>query len=117
MPVYMRMIFAHYKGYIMQIKTECERTDRLLRLPEIERICGLRKTTIYQLINDGKFPPGFKVGRSRLWRWTAIQEWVKSHHDEWSVSQTGAIEYRGAETHQKVPRVSRQVVVAVPAGT
>ncbi|MHB1115172.1 helix-turn-helix transcriptional regulator [Sideroxydans sp.] len=98
----------------MQEKNECERTDRLLRLPEVERICGLRKTTIYQLINDGRFPPGFRVGRSRLWRWSVIQEWVKSHHDEWSVSPTGSVEYRGVETHQKV---ARQVVGVVPAGT
>lgn len=56
-----------------------EKTDRLLRLPEVERIAGLRKTTLYQLIKDGSFPPGFTVGRSRLWRWTAVQQWVKSH--------------------------------------
>jgi len=63
----------------MKSQAEYERTDRLLRLPEVERIAGLRKTTIYLLIQDGKFPPGIRVGRSRLWRWSVMQELVKSH--------------------------------------
>ncbi|MDP2780954.1 AlpA family transcriptional regulator [Devosia sp.] len=56
-----------------------EKTDRLLRLPEVEHIAGLRKTTLYQLIKEGGFPPGFRVGRSRLWRWSVVQQWVQSH--------------------------------------
>lgn len=62
----------------MSAVTTSERTDRLLRLPEVERICGIRKTTIYQLIKHGLFPAGFTVGRSRLWRWSVVQEWIKN---------------------------------------
>jgi predicted DNA-binding transcriptional regulator AlpA len=43
----------------MQANNDCVRTDRFLRLPEVERICGLRKTTIYKLVNDCLFPREF----------------------------------------------------------
>jgi len=108
MPVYMRIVFAFLKGYTMQANNECVRTDRFLRLPEVERICGLRKTTIYKLINDGLFPPGIRVGRSRLWRWSVIQEWVKSHHDGWSISHTDSVEHQGSEYQQGLSRAPRE---------
>jgi len=92
----------------MQANNDCVRTDRFLRLPEVERICGLRKTTIYKLVNDCLFPPGIRVGRSRLWRWSVIQEWVKSHHDGWSISHTGSVEHQGEEYQQGLSRAPRE---------
>jgi len=55
-----------------------DKADRLLRLPEVEKVTGFRKTRLYQLIKDGQFPPVIKIGRSRLWKASSIQEWIRS---------------------------------------
>ena len=36
--------------------------DRLLRMPEVEKIVQLKKPTIYRLAREGKFPKPLKVG-------------------------------------------------------
>ena len=63
----------------MTTQNICEKTDRLLRLDDVLKIVGLGKTKLYALIQEGSFPPGFSIGRARLWRWSAVQDWVRSH--------------------------------------
>lgn len=53
-----------------------EKIDRLIRLPELKSIVGLRKSTLYQMMKLGKFPAGIVVGRSRLWKLSSIQDWM-----------------------------------------
>jgi len=53
-----------------------EKIDRLIRLPEVVSLIGLRKSTVYQMMKLGKFPSGVVVGRSRLWKLSTIQEWM-----------------------------------------
>lgn len=50
--------------------------DRLLRLPEVEFLSGLKKTSIYQR-SDG-FPAPVKVGRSTAWRESEVNAWIAS---------------------------------------
>ena len=51
---------------------------RLLKLPEVRRLTGLGKTTIYRKIRAGEFPAQFKTGdRSVVWRADQISEWMK----------------------------------------
>lgn len=63
----------------MTTQNICVTTDRLLRLDDVLQIVGLGKTKLYSLIQEGSFPPGFSIGRARLWRWSVVQEWVRSH--------------------------------------
>ena len=51
----------------------------LLRLSEVERIVGLRRTAIYRMIGAGQFPRPIKLqnGRSR-WARRHIQAWVEA---------------------------------------
>jgi len=52
-------------------------TDRLLRLPEVQRLCGLRKSAIYEHMRRGTFPRSVKVGVSATtWSEAAIQAWI-----------------------------------------
>ena len=50
---------------------------RLLRLPEVERLIGLKKSTLYALIERGDFPQQIKISaRASAWSEDAIQSWI-----------------------------------------
>jgi len=59
--------------------------DRILRLPDVERITGLKKSTIYALAKDStsKFPRQIHIHR-RLTGWSeaAVLTWVQSRLQE-----------------------------------
>ena len=49
----------------------------LLRLSEVQRIVGLKKTAIYSRVEAGIFPAPIKLSeRCVRWRAEAIEEWV-----------------------------------------
>lgn len=51
--------------------------DRLLRLPEVERLTGLRRSTIYEQMQRGVFPRSGRAGRrSAVWPESAVQSWI-----------------------------------------
>lgn len=50
---------------------------RLLRLPDVIKKTGFKKSWIYQLISEGKFPRQIKLGdRSVAWLESEIDEWI-----------------------------------------
>lgn len=52
--------------------------DRLLRLPEVEDITGIKKSTIYLLMKQGKFPPSVAITRRMsAWPETKVLQWVQ----------------------------------------
>lgn len=52
--------------------------DRLLRLPEVESMTGCKKSTIYKLMKDGKFPKCVCITRRMsAWPETAVLQWVQ----------------------------------------
>jgi prophage regulatory protein len=54
-----------------------QQTDRLLRLPEVESLVGLRKSAIYAGMKAGDFPPCIKLGpRAAAWPESEIQAWI-----------------------------------------
>lgn len=51
--------------------------DRLLRLPEVQRLTGLGRSAIYQQMQCGAFPRSVKVGpRAATWSEAAVQVWI-----------------------------------------
>ena len=51
----------------------------LLRLPQVEQSCGLKKSAIYAQIKEGKFPRPVKLGaRSVAWRSNEVDEWIQA---------------------------------------
>jgi prophage regulatory protein len=57
--------------------------DRLIRLPEVMSIIGAKKSTVYSLINDGKFPKPIKYSeRLCVWPETVILQWVQDRINE-----------------------------------
>jgi predicted DNA-binding transcriptional regulator AlpA len=56
--------------------------DRLLRLPEVERLTGLRRSAIYEQMQRGVFPRSVKVGpRAATWSEVAVQGWIADRLD------------------------------------
>lgn len=53
-------------------------SDRLLRLPEVQRLTGLGRSAIYQQMKEGFFPRSVKVGpRAASWSEAAVQGWIR----------------------------------------
>lgn len=58
------------------------RSDRLLRLPEVQRLTGLRRSAIYAQMQRGIFPHSVKAGtRAATWSEAAVQEWISDRID------------------------------------
>ncbi len=51
---------------------------KMLRLPEVIEICGLKKSTIYARIKDGTFPKQTRLGaRAVGWLEKDILGWIE----------------------------------------
>lgn len=52
-------------------------SDRLLRLPDVERMVGMKRSTIYSRISAGRFPEPEKNGaRISAWRESDVRAWM-----------------------------------------
>lgn len=53
--------------------------DKILRLPQVEALTGLRKSTLYALAKKGEFPRQIHIHR-RLTGWSeaAVLTWIQS---------------------------------------
>ena len=53
--------------------------DRLLRLPDVEATTGCKKSTIYKLMKEGKFPSCVRItARMAAWPESAVLQWVQA---------------------------------------
>lgn len=53
--------------------------DRLLRLPQVEQTTGIKKTTIYSLMEQGLFPRSIRLSaRAVVWSEAAVLSWVQA---------------------------------------
>ena len=53
--------------------------ERLLRRREVERITGMSRSSIYRLMQEGKFPRPVRVGPAAVrWRASDITAWIES---------------------------------------
>jgi prophage regulatory protein len=51
--------------------------DRILRRPEVERLTGLSRTTLYEWMKRGVFPRPVALGARLVgWRASDIAEWL-----------------------------------------
>ncbi len=51
--------------------------ERLIRLPQVESLTGLRRAHIYGLARRGQFPRPIKIGaRASAWRLSQVADWV-----------------------------------------
>ena len=70
--------------------------ERLIRLPEVMKRVGLKRTAIYQRMREGRFPKSRSLGpRCTVWVEAEIDDWI------------GSIVERTDEICQNTPRISR----------
>ena len=51
--------------------------QRFLRLPEVMHLCGLSRSTIYELIRKGEFPPQVSLGGKNVaWLHSEVTAWM-----------------------------------------
>ena len=51
---------------------------KLLREPEVVKITGLSRTTLWRMEKDGNFPKRHKIGlRAVAWLQTDIEQWIE----------------------------------------
>ena len=51
--------------------------SRILRVGEVVTEIGVSKSTLYRMVNSGRFPPPIKVGaRAVGWRRDEIEAWL-----------------------------------------
>lgn len=51
--------------------------ERMLRLPDVCKIVGIKRDGIYKLIRQNRFPQSVKIGmRIVAWPESAIQKWI-----------------------------------------
>ena len=51
----------------------------ILRRPEVERLAGVSRSTIYRWMAAGQFPTPVRLGvRARGWRTTDVEAWLAS---------------------------------------
>jgi prophage regulatory protein len=51
---------------------------RLLRLKEVKKLTSLGRTSIYNYMEDGRFPKSVKLGeRAVAWVESEIEEWIQ----------------------------------------
>ena len=57
--------------------------ERFLRIPEIVHRTGMSRTTIYDRINEGKFPKQIPLGSNLVvWLESDIQNWMQEQVDK-----------------------------------
>jgi len=62
--------------------------ERLIRLPQVENLTGLKRAHIYGLARRGQFPKPLKVGaRASAWQESLVMQWVQDRIRE---AQDGA---------------------------
>lgn len=48
-------------------------------MKEVEKVCGLKRWTIYKMVKSGEFPGSYKLGeRASGWKESEIKEWLDS---------------------------------------
>lgn len=66
-------------------------TNTLMRRPAVLAATGLSKSSLYQMIHEGRFPAPRRVGlRAVAWRAEDISEWIDSRPPTLAILKGGA---------------------------
>jgi prophage regulatory protein len=52
--------------------------EKIIRLPEVEALVGLKKSAIYKMINADEFPKPFSISKgAKGWLESSVQGWIR----------------------------------------
>ena len=61
---------------------------RIVRRPEVSKLIGLARSTIYQKVKEGSFPPPIRLGARAIgWRLKDIDDWQQDPERRWDPSE------------------------------
>lgn len=67
------------KPEFVQTKDHSNEPERYLKLADVLALVGIKRSTVYRYIKDGKFPSPIQLGgRTVAWKESAIAEWQQS---------------------------------------
>ena len=53
-------------------------SERFIRLPEVEKMVGFKRSSIYAMVSDGSFPKPLNIGpRAVAWRLSEVRRWMR----------------------------------------
>ena len=88
-----------------------QQQDRLLRLPEVSAITGLKRTRIYELMSAGKFPRAVPLGAAQNSPNGWLESEVRTWHSAWlreCVARRDAFESERKATGERLREVRAQ---------
>lgn len=67
----------------------------ILRLPEVQRMSGLKKTAIYEAVKAKTFPQPVPLGqRSVGWVASEVQSWIRKRIEERDQNESATVDER-----------------------
>jgi prophage regulatory protein len=64
---------------VVHAATPAAPRDRLLRISDVEAATGCKKSTIYKLMREGRFPARVRItARFAVWPESAVMAWVQA---------------------------------------
>ncbi|WP_259053393.1 helix-turn-helix transcriptional regulator [Methylohalomonas lacus] len=58
-------------------------SERLIRRPEVLKITGLSRSSLYERISEGAFPSPIRIGPNRVaWIASEVDQWVQDRIQE-----------------------------------
>lgn len=59
--------------------TKAYSATTILRRRQVEELTGLARSTIYELIKNGAFPPPVRLGKRAVgWLYREVEAWIES---------------------------------------
>ena len=53
--------------------------SRIIRLPEVLRLCGISRSHLYKLVGEGKFPAQIRISERCVgWHYGDVLRWLES---------------------------------------
>jgi len=66
--------------------------SRFLRMPEVIRLIGLKKSAIYQKVGVGEFPSPVSLGsRAVAWKSDEIQNWMDTRPKSFQIEKVSSM--------------------------
>lgn len=72
-----------------EIKTETPSKKRAMHIEEVLKKIGLGRSSLYLMVNEGRFPKPVKYNRAVRWIDQEVEEWLENHMRARDAGQDG----------------------------
>ncbi len=85
--------------------------DRLLKRSEVEVLAGFRRSRLYEMVGEGKFPKPARIGGSVRWSLREVESWIAAH-----LAERNRLTNPDTETHRGITSRGSSLIAAQAAG-